>query len=111
MKQETNAIHLFESEWVLATSNRPSHIVRIESNYTQQGIPDLNICFVGIEFWCEFKFDGEVRPLQIGWAVRRRMAGGVVYTLDFQSHLDGRFQAKQYVHNILMDLERRGFHV
>ena len=58
------------------------HITRIESNYTQQGIPDINFCLEGHEAWIESKVDEEPRSaLQLSWHKQRYNAGGKVFTL------------------------------
>ena len=50
---------------------------------TGRGIPDSNGCYMGREFWIEFKRTGgwavSLRPEQIGWLTRRARAGGGVY--------------------------------
>ncbi len=52
----------------------------IESGLTGAGIPDLNGCVGGCEFWVECKactrWAVTVRPMQVGWPLRRARAGG-----------------------------------
>jgi hypothetical protein len=59
-------------------------LVRIES-WNMLGIPDINGCFRGTEFWIESKVlhgpKNKVvfRPFQVPWLLRRRHAGGRAY--------------------------------
>lgn len=52
----------------------------IETGLTASGVPDLNGCRAGVEFWVECKQTAawavEVRPMQVGWHLRRLRAGG-----------------------------------
>lgn len=56
------------------------HWTTIESRYTQSGIPDLNGCCDGVEFWIECKRTAawtiKMRPMQMAWLLRRLRAGG-----------------------------------
>lgn len=56
------------------------HWTSIESAITGAGIPDLNGCGCGVEFWIEMKQTtaNKVRidPFQVSWAERRMRAGG-----------------------------------
>jgi hypothetical protein len=56
------------------------HWTSIESRFTQSGIPDLNGCWNGAEFWLECKktkaWGVVVRPMQIAWLLRHCHAGG-----------------------------------
>jgi Holliday junction resolvase len=58
------------------------HWQRIEIGGTGQGVPDLNGCVDGIEFWVELKQDQKgrmiLRPEQIGWMIERTRHGGLV---------------------------------
>ena len=55
----------------------------IESGTTGLGIPDLNGCVGGVEFWIEMKATTSWRlrisPQQVGWAERRARSGGRVF--------------------------------
>jgi Holliday junction resolvase len=55
----------------------------IESRYTESGIPDLNGCYAGADFWIECKvtkaYAVVLRPAQIAWIDRRIRAGGKVW--------------------------------
>jgi hypothetical protein len=59
------------------------HWTTIESILTEGGIPDLNGCVDGVEFWIECKvargWKVAVRPAQISWIRRRVKVGGHVY--------------------------------
>lgn len=59
------------------------HWQRIETGGTGYGIPDLNGCIAGSEFWIESKrtdaWAVKIAPEQIGWAERRIRAGGKVW--------------------------------
>jgi hypothetical protein len=56
------------------------HWTTIESRFTESGIPDLNGCLDGVEFWLECKLARGwkivVRPSQISWMSRRIRCGG-----------------------------------
>lgn len=58
------------------------HWQAIETGGTGRGIPDLNGCVDGREFWVELKAtDGwrvAIRPEQVAWIERRTRAGGNV---------------------------------
>ena len=55
----------------------------IESGTTGGGIPDLNGCFDGVEFWIECKATAgwrvKIRPAQVAWTERRMRHGGRVF--------------------------------
>ena len=57
------------------------HFTRIESK-TINGIPDLNCCVEGVEFWMELKSDKVKYPKlskwQISWINKRIKHGGIV---------------------------------
>jgi hypothetical protein len=59
------------------------HWQRLETEATGSGIPDLNCCAHGFEFWLELKATStwriEIRPPQHAWINRRIRAGGNVY--------------------------------
>jgi hypothetical protein len=52
----------------------------IETGLVSPGVPDLNGCARGVEFWVECKatkgWTVTLRPEQIGWLDRRTRAGG-----------------------------------
>jgi hypothetical protein len=56
------------------------HWASIETGITEPGVPDLNGCSQGVEFWVECKATSgwtvTLRPEQIGWLDRRTRAGG-----------------------------------
>ncbi len=57
------------------------HLIRVESN-TINGIPDINGCWQGKEFWIELKSDKVGYPKlskwQISWINKRIKHGGIV---------------------------------
>ena len=57
------------------------HLIRVESN-TINGIPDINGCWKGKEFWLELKSDRVRYPKlskwQISWINKRIKHGGIV---------------------------------
>lgn len=61
-------------------------ICRIE-NVAGNGLPDLNICYNGIEIWVELKALNHnkvlLRPEQYAWAKRRANHGGSCYVLNY----------------------------
>lgn len=70
------------------------HFTRIESK-TINGIPDLNCCAEGVEFWMELKSDKVKYPRlskwQISWINKRIKNGGVVIICN-QTLLDRRLE-------------------
>ena len=58
------------------------HWATVESRTTESGIPDINGCLLGVEFWVECKttkaFAVVMRPMQISWILRRVRHGGKV---------------------------------
>ena len=70
------------------------HFTRIESK-TINGIPDLNCCAEGVEFWMELKSDKVKYPKlskwQISWINKRIKNGGVVIICN-QTLLDKRLK-------------------
>jgi len=61
------------------------HLIRVESN-TINGIPDINGCWSGKEFWLELKSDKVGYPKlskwQIAWINKRIKHGGIVIICD-----------------------------
>jgi hypothetical protein len=84
------------------------HWTRVEA-WSLPGVPDLNGCMQGLDFWVELKVlttksDKKYpkwRPHQIAWQSSRTSVGGVVWNLvhHLSSHrllfLDGRNLAKR----------------
>ena len=60
------------------------HVQRIETS-TGSGVPDINICYLGMEAWVEAKMviPGGVilRKEQFAWGMRRAQAGGMAAVL------------------------------
>ena len=56
------------------------HWQRIETGALQQGVPDVNGCYGGHEFWLELKCTTSDRvslsPFQVSWHMRRAASGG-----------------------------------
>ena len=69
----------------LEKAKKQIHLVRVE-NLIEQGTPDLNCCYEGVEFWLELKADdGRIPRLskyQIAWHYRRHKAGGKSWILQ-----------------------------
>jgi hypothetical protein len=94
------------------------HLQRIETGGTGLGIPDINGCFEGSEFWCELKstsgYAVVIRPEQIGWAERRIRAGGRVFLLTRRKAIAGPKKGpavdELWVHNgaLARDVSRAG---
>jgi len=55
----------------------------VETGLTEQGVPDMNGCLGGVEFWIENKtthgWTVPLRPAQVGWILRRYRSGGRVF--------------------------------
>ena len=62
------------------------HFVRIESS-TINGIPDVNACIDGNEFWLELKSNDAknygVSKYQINWFLKRNKSGGKAFILHY----------------------------
>lgn len=58
-------------------------LLAVETGGTASGVPDLNGCKAGVEFWCEMKacdhWRCHIRPMQVGWIERRLRYGGRVF--------------------------------
>jgi hypothetical protein len=65
--------------------NLKGHVVRIE-NVAEAGIPDVNICYFGIDVWVETKVakmrQVMLRPEQHAWMTRRAVAGGCCFVVS-----------------------------
>jgi len=87
--------------WLLMRSNLPEiHLQRIETGMTGAGVPDVNGCAKGKEFWVELKevHSGNkltLRPMQISWLAKRASHGGQVFVMARKNniiklyHIDG----------------------
>ena len=64
----------------LKTNLRKVHWQRIETGALQQGVPDVNGCYGGREFWVELKCTTtdsvSLTPFQCSWHMLRASAGG-----------------------------------
>jgi hypothetical protein len=58
---------------------------RIETGSTGRGIPDVNYCHQGGEFWVELKIvkgrSIDLSPEQVAWHFRRTRAGGKTFII------------------------------
>ncbi len=61
------------------------HWQRIESGATSRGVPDINACYAGKEFWVELKIlHGDrvsLTPQQVAWHTRRSKQGGITWIM------------------------------
>ena len=95
--------------WALVRDNLLGfHLQRIETGLTGSGVPDVNGCKKGQEFWIELKeiHSGNsltLRPMQVSWLAKRAMHGGQVFVLARKNdeiklfHVDGLEGAQQLV--------------
>lgn len=61
------------------------HAQAIEHNY-HPGVPDLNVCIRGVEWWIEVKInDDPLRPNQQIWMELRKQCGGNVCVVRFKN--------------------------
>ena len=73
--------------WLLIRENlKHIHLQRIETGMTGAGVPDVNGCGKGKEFWIELKeiHSGNqltLRPMQISWLAKRASHGGQVFVM------------------------------
>lgn len=69
------------------------HWQSIESAVTGGGIPDLNGCAEGVDFWIECKktdaWKPEIKPAQSAWAIARIRMGGRVLLATRKRHDGG----------------------
>ena len=69
---------------------RKAHLIRVESN-TINGIPDINGCWSGKEFWMELKSDKVGYPKlskwQIAWINKRIKHRGIVISAELRPEL------------------------
>lgn len=70
--------------WKMVKEHLPLvHWQRIESGSTGRGVPDVNGCFQGAEFWVELKVTTTnkvgLRPEQVAWHLLRTNAGGKTF--------------------------------
>jgi hypothetical protein len=77
------------SRWVCSHFLHEADVQRIEA-FSGSGIPDINACFRGVEFWIETKImqpNGRVylRKYQYAWIRRRVNAGGRVFIFAIDS--------------------------
>ena len=97
--------------WLLLKNNLPDiHFQRIETGLTGSGVPDVNGCAKGKEFWIELKeiHRGKsltLRPMQVAWMAKRSAVGGQVFVLARKQdviklyHVDGLSGAKELQEN------------
>ena len=74
--------------WLLIRDNlKDFHLQRIETGMTGSGVPDVNGCYAGVEFWLELKDVSAnsnkigLRVMQVSWIARRVAHGGKVFVL------------------------------
>ena len=73
--------------WSLFRSHIPKDcdVQRIETGSTGRGIPDINLCYQGYEFWIELKVvkgrSVDLAPEQVAWHYRRTRAGGTTWII------------------------------
>jgi Holliday junction resolvase len=71
--------------WKLLRANIQADLQRLESGMTSRGIPDVNGCHDGKEFWVELKYTTTkkvaLRPEQVAWLLRRSKVGGRTFVL------------------------------
>jgi len=76
--------------WLRLRPHFPSgcHVTRIE-NTTCSGVPDVNFCLDGIEYWLELKIVTErgavLRKFQYAWGKQRILRQGRVYIIGYDS--------------------------
>ena len=97
--------------WLLLKNNLTDiHFQRIETGLTGSGVPDVNGCAKGKEFWIELKeiHRGKsltLRPMQVAWMAKRSAVGGQVFVLTRKQdviklyHVDGLSGAKELQEN------------
>ncbi len=69
----------------LKTNLPKVHWQRIETGALQQGVPDVNGCWCGHEFWIELKCtttdNVSLTPFQCSWHMRRAATGGLSWIM------------------------------
>ena len=74
--------------WNRIRDKFPGHVQRLE-NMTGAGVPDVNVCHMGKEYWIELKIwtPGPgllIRKEQWAWANRRVLAGGNCFLIFYR---------------------------
>lgn len=70
-----------KKEIIRVLENHGVHVQPIE-HLGNRGVPDLNCCYQGCEFWIEIKIKPDaLSSLQKKWAFLRKKAGGMCYVL------------------------------
>ena len=98
----------------MAVDGSSIHLQRIETS-TSNGVPDLNGCCSGREFWMELKtkkgtFLSQMRNEQVSWTLKRVLSGGRCFGLShwqsvYKLHLM-EYDAKGLVVKIVADHRR-----
>lgn len=72
--------------WQIISNNigNKGHFNRIESHATRPGFPDVEYCLYGVQGTLELKHTSskvapEIRPVQMRWAKKRVLNGGIHY--------------------------------
>lgn len=74
------------SKWIIHTLLTMCDVTRVE-NSISSGMPDINACINGVEFWIETKIMDPkcrtlLRPYQYAWIMRRSVAMGRVFVIS-----------------------------
>lgn len=76
------------NQWIIDTF-KDGDVLRVES-LTENGIPDINVCIMGMEAWIESKVAHRgiilLRKEQYAWGMRRHHAGGTVAILALDEY-------------------------
>lgn len=117
---ENAVIAFIKRETAFDLNTRITHIESV----TSEGLPDLNVCIEGVEFWLEIKcprakvnlttsvFGSEhkIGPMQFAFFKRSKMAGGLVFLLICNNRFTYLADATQITSDIhswnVLDLEQ-----
>lgn len=80
------------------------HVQRLESS-TGAGVPDVNICWMGREYWLELKVVTPrtgilIRREQWAWHNRRMNSGGKCFLLALDEKMNACFFAPTFIVNV-----------
>lgn len=72
------------------------HWQSVETALTGSGVPDSNACYLGVEWWVEYKQTttdkiklNKTIPFQVAWHERRNRAGGRTFVAVRRVHKNG----------------------
>ena len=75
--------------WICQSLRQEGADCQTVETSTGNGVPDVNVCWRGIEFWLELKCIPStipyIRASQHAWSMRRNQAGGLVFLVIYNT--------------------------